>query len=272
MYFATRHPLASVAEIRPLGSLEPKFWINYSLIYIIIGLTCICIELQLSFLKLNLKRIIVILTLPAESKWFKMGFMICALWSFSIWSFNNLYGIDLHTALISQSFENEVNDWQDINFFDTQFVYIQRDNNRISNLLAPGFLEMQLSLSSQHQSHLKVINTTFNDPHQLKGIMFLSLTHNEKEIRTNFEVAQLTKKPSDVVFVMTRNSYMHLGIMMKKLSIPYKMRLARKSLNLVNVYTWRLPKYSLLFESISKELFRIQVHSNNLTQNRLAER
>ena len=132
MYFVTRHPLASVANIRPFGSLEAKYWMNYSLLYIIIGLASIGVELRLTSLRLTLKRFIELLMFPVETKWFKLGMSICAVWSFAVFSFHNLFGVDLQAALVSQNFESEVNDWQDINFFDTLFVYVMADKNVVT--------------------------------------------------------------------------------------------------------------------------------------------
>ena len=144
-YLVTRHPLATVANVKPFGSLGTNFWTNYLTLYVIFTLAAVCAEIKLIRDKVDMKHIFMLLVFPSESRWFKWGLSISLAWSFTIWTFSQLYGVDLHAALVGQTFEGQVNEWGDLNFMDTQFIYMITANYYgIQRLVAPSFLELNL--------------------------------------------------------------------------------------------------------------------------------
>lgn len=103
-YFATRHPLPTVSSINPFDSLDHKFWINFSLIYIILVLSSISIHFFL-FQRINVKQLSLAITSPASSfreQMIKSGLLLPCLITFTFWVFDLLYGVDLQTVLVGQ--------------------------------------------------------------------------------------------------------------------------------------------------------------------------
>ena len=85
----------------------------------------------------------------------------------------------------------------------------------------------------------------------------------EELLKIMFE-AQLTKNPSDVAFIMTKNQYILFGELMKKMKQPFKMRLSKYPVS-DNKYdidvegSWSIMKHSLLLEPLSYSLHKIRV-------------
>lgn len=130
-YLITRHPLPILATLNPFGSLEAKFWINYTILYIIFLLTSIYIHLKVIITNrttlTQLSVIIHFLISPSALRCFNAtnitGLLFKSLFSFSFWTFEVLFGVDLWEALVGQTFEDEVNTWHDITYLETQFVF-----------------------------------------------------------------------------------------------------------------------------------------------------
>ena len=126
---------------------------NYSFLYIIVALAAIAIEIKLTP-NMRFNHLGLFLISPSETKWFRWGLAVVAVWTFGIWTFENLFGIDLHTALVNQTLEAEVNSWNDLNFFETQFIYLKK-----GRIATPGFLELILFSETAFHSDNKLVNT-----------------------------------------------------------------------------------------------------------------
>ena len=96
LYLVTRQPLQTAGSINPFGSLKPKFWMNYALIYIIFVLISFCIHLSLKH-RLSLRYCIDAIISPSMSN----GNILLgpSLIAFAFWTFNILYGVDLWDVL-----------------------------------------------------------------------------------------------------------------------------------------------------------------------------
>ena len=130
LYFVTRQPLPTARVINPFASLDSKFWMNFSLLYVTFILATVCIQVEIFKSKgLNAKRIVAAVVSPSAESEFRIGEMMKAgitlpcLMAFAFWTFETLYGVDLQAVLVKQTFEREVNSWDDIKFFETQFVF-----------------------------------------------------------------------------------------------------------------------------------------------------
>ena len=98
IYFATRHPRSSISSINPFASLNTKFWINYALLYAIMMMVYIFINLVL-FKKL-------VSTTDSNSilsEMVRSGLMLPCLMSFTFWTFNTLFGVDLASVLVGMN-------------------------------------------------------------------------------------------------------------------------------------------------------------------------
>lgn len=114
LYFVTRHPLPILTGIRPFSSLQDKFWLNYAMIYSIFVLLSLCA--YFTWIKrLNFSNFFAILMEPADLVWyqpFPRGLLLRVAFSFTFWTFNVLYGVDLWSTLVSQQFEAKVESWR----------------------------------------------------------------------------------------------------------------------------------------------------------------
>ena len=71
--------------------------------------------------------------------------------------------------------------------------------------------------------------------------------------------AQNTANPSDVTFLMTENMYTQVGLAMKKLNLPFRMRISREMVRDSNdLHYWNTWRFSLLIEPISNAILRVQ--------------
>ena len=103
-YFATRHPLQISGQINPFDSLADKFWINYFILYVLLVLGSIGIHLH-TFKHIYVKQIIGTIISPADSTWspvIKSQIMLQCLISFTFWTFDILYGVDLWAILVGK--------------------------------------------------------------------------------------------------------------------------------------------------------------------------
>ena len=126
-YFVTRYPLPTVGSVNPFAALPAKFWLNYSSLYVITALAFIGIHLKL-FHRMTFEHISATFVSPSiltqSGIMAKSALMLPCLASFTFWTFDNFFGVDLQELLVGQTFESKVNSWDDINFFETQFVFI----------------------------------------------------------------------------------------------------------------------------------------------------
>ena len=189
-YFVTRHPLQKVSTLNPFASLDIKLWINYGLIHAIIVL--ISLHIQINKIKgLNFKHLIHSIISPEESfrsDIFSFGLNLSCLVSFTFWTFSTLYGVQLQGVLVVQTFEPEVNSWEDIKFFDTQFVYVPE----FSIVRLNDFLDCHLSHNLNNHSEdiwymggkieffkwpIKKLNFSKNEQANKKGKMTIFYSH-----------------------------------------------------------------------------------------------
>ena len=119
IYFVTRHPLSTMAPVKPFSALEVKFWINYFLIYIIFVLITLNIHSLLTK-HLDVTQTVTAFIAPTSNA--KIGGKFLCLFSFSFFTFSTLYGIDLWSALVGQTFEAKIDTWKDIDWLNSQFV------------------------------------------------------------------------------------------------------------------------------------------------------
>lgn len=183
--------------------------------------------------------------------------LITGIWSFSILSFQTLFGIDLTTALVSQTFEEEVNQWKDINFIDTQFIFEGINFLDNSRILGPGYLEYHLIYLQKFHTKAKLVLSK-ERLKEFGNVIKLSVNDKMQAMKI-FGMAQMTENPSDITFVMTRNTYILFGHALRRLSLDYYMRLSKKPINSITDYMWIVPKYSLLSESFTRAIHRIHV-------------
>ena len=90
--------------------------------------------------------------------------MIELLLSFSFWTFNVLYNVDLWSALVGQTFEPKIDSWQDFNWFDSQFVSANAEV--IPQLDAtPSLLHSYLIGMESYFSYSKITKTNVEKIH-----------------------------------------------------------------------------------------------------------
>ena len=56
---------------------------------------------------------------PTDLIWYKpfpRGMLLNLAFSFTFWTFNTLYGVDIWSALVSQNFETKVESWRQANY------------------------------------------------------------------------------------------------------------------------------------------------------------
>ena len=249
-HFVTRHPLPLLTTIRPFSSLGEKFWINYSILYILFIFASI---LSLSQLKcIKPVEVINAILEPIGSYWINMvisGLLLKFIFSFTFWSFNTLYGIELWSSLVGQRFESNVETWQNISWFDTQFVATPLYDNRE---LANNLLQYNLLVYYAQFGIVKEPSFTFTD-----------ITKTLNYINT----AQILPYPSDMTFFLSKNEYLQLGLQLKKQKIPFKLRISKrpiKSFITNDRRFWGTMRYSLLIEPLSAAIQRVLVRKINV--------
>ena len=118
-YFATRHPLPILTAIKPFSSLEAKFWINYSTLYIVYLISIISTLLLIQSTNLHIIPGWAVISHMQHVQWiylFGAGFLFEAIFSFSFWTFSVLFEMDLWAALVGQNFESKVETWENISW------------------------------------------------------------------------------------------------------------------------------------------------------------
>ena len=97
-----------MSTINPFDSLGIKIWLNYSLIYVVLILVLITIYVKIKG-KLNVTQLLLTIYYPSDSYWIQMlefGVMLPCLISFTFWTFNELYGVDLASTLVGMKFRD----------------------------------------------------------------------------------------------------------------------------------------------------------------------
>ena len=192
---------------------------------------------------------------PNDSLWFHIfisGVLFKAIFSFSFWSCDVLYGVDLWSALVGQTFETKVEVWGNISWFDTRFILvdIQQTKEISDNLLGHNLMlfYMLKQNGSENTQSLPIFKNEFT---------------NDQDFIDNLDLAQDSPNPSDVVFLLTRNEYVNLGLKMKRQKKPFNLRISRKP---VKSYAgvnerlfWNTLRHSLLNEPIARAILRLQV-------------
>ena len=166
--------------------------------------------------------------------------------------------------VLGQTFEPEINSWNDISWFDTQFVYMPHlDYYDTRSAFSRNLLESNL-LYSLVASRLIADVDTKAKPDRSTLPTFHSYSQYSEDILTNFNNAQITDKPSDIVFIMPKNYYLIYGNIMKNKGLPYQLRISDNPLHSYiygNERTkfWTLHTDSLLAEPLSYALLKIKV-------------
>lgn len=99
------------------------------------------------------------------------------------------------------------------------------------------------------------------DPLKFREILFPEPTETYF-IRKNIDIAnEVMRRPSDIAFILTKNTYIQTGLLMKRLSIPYRLRLSKEPVTSASgkAYSWNTIRYAILAEPFAKELLRIRV-------------
>ena len=257
-HFVTRHPLPLTTGIKPFSSLSRKFWLNYCMLFLIFILASITMAFLSQTDSMNIFLIstqwIRAIIDPKDTLWlniFISGLLLKAIFSFSFWSCDLLYGMDLWSALVGQRFETEVDYWANISWFKTQFVLVDIQQTRE---IADSLLEhnlMQFYMFKRRKSEMTQLLPTFEFDFA-------------KEDFFNFlDLAQDSPHPSDVVFLMTENEYISIGLQEKRRKMPFNLRISRepvKSYAGVNERMfWNTLRHSLLNEPITRSILRLQV-------------
>ena len=105
-YFVTRHPLLIQSNLNPFASLDNKFWTNYCLLYALFILTAF--SFQIGIIKsgfLNAKVMASVVTSPSDSfgnDLVSSSVMLPCLISFTFFTFDVLYGVDLQVILVGK--------------------------------------------------------------------------------------------------------------------------------------------------------------------------
>lgn len=259
-HFVTRHPLPITTGIKPFSSLSHKFWLNYSTLYLMFTLASISMALLSQTNSINtitvtqwLKTIID----PNDSLWlniFKSGLLYKAIFSFSFWSCDLLYGMDLWSALVGQRFETKVDYWANITWFDTRFVLVDIQHMReISNsLLEFNLMTFYLYETKQNKSQRTQLLPSFE----------YEFT-KDNPLLHYFNLAQDSANPSDVIFLLTENEYITFGLDTKRQRMPFSLRISEKPVKsyagVNEKMLWNTLRHSLLNEPIARTILWLQV-------------
>ena len=190
VHFVTRHPLPYIQKVNnPMKSLHHYFWITYTMVYFFFALasTIFYWKLRSNFLAMDLLEIWLT---PSDTKWFRImraGLLFQLLWTFVLWTFDILFGIDLWTVLMVQKFEPHVNNWDDISWHETMFIFVVSHKEDKPQVIQPGQLELNLFQTQNLKSRYGVIDSS-----------------NTKLLTHTFQLAQVMDRISSLVFTMTK--------------------------------------------------------------------
>ena len=252
----------SPCRVNPFASLDTNFWMNYTLLYIISALIIIFIHRNISG-GISPKNFIIAIISPFHlltSQIVKSLILFQCLISFGFWTFNILFGVDLWSSLVKQTFESEVNSWDDISWFETQFVITPfssffRILSYSKDLLNYDYLYLRLV---QTDNTLTKVNAP--------SLSLPSFHYQNESNMANLQNAQLTNNPSDITFIMSKNSYINLGKYVIGAGMEYKMRLSKRPVysytfdNEESVFWSVLSTESLLTEPLSLGLQTLKVN------------
>ena len=195
MYLVTRHSFPISSNVNPFGSLSEKFWISYFLVYFSF---CFVVT-YFSGLRKQLDYFVEILQIwisPSNTKWFhivKAGILFQFVWTFTTWSFDFLYGIDLWSVLVNQRFEKEVNGWEDLVWHKTQFFHLT-----FMHFGQPTYLTLQLLLRTySHDMSSRFVFNSFSlaNPQLDEMLQFMPYIK---------QVQEKSETPSSMVIHMRR--------------------------------------------------------------------
>ena len=165
----------------------------------------------------------------------------------------------LYCTELEQTFEAEVNTWDDIRWFDAQFIIIPNYSKSGILSYSRNFLDYNLFFSFRNQRLLPRNSTKITpDKIQLPTIYY-QFEHD----LTNFYNSQETEKPSDIIFMMTKNEYFEFGKKLIKFTREYKMRLSNASIDTYidthGTYWNILGPESLLNEPLTCAILKLKV-------------
>ena len=145
-YIVSRYPLSQAASFNPLLPLD--FW---SWLFSIFAFSAMAILIIFSHITLRPTQGSIINSLYyctdywRDFTWFKSNSVLLSLWAISFFLINNAYQIDFRTGLISQTLEDEVNSWNDVDMFNIHIhtFYSFKDSpvNRIGFFIHKNLIE-----------------------------------------------------------------------------------------------------------------------------------
>ena len=84
-----------------------------------------------------------------------------------------------------------------------------------------------------------------------------------KQIIQHIDEANARPHPSNITFIISKNTYTEIGLLMKSQKLPYKLRISRKPIKsyagVPKSVHWMTMKHSFLIEPISKAIIKVQV-------------
>ena len=253
-YFVTRHPLSVKSGIKPFSSLNAKIWTNYFFLYIILTLASIYIHMELTR-NMSLSNFLQLVLNPSEVLWqslFRGCLLMQCMGSFAFWTFDILYGVDLWSALVAQTFEPEVNDWNDIQWFNAEFIFVPnlalyRAKSVSENLLHKNLIDFHMLNFTQRGR---------------RDRPFKSVGYENVPNFMNY--ALMKDKSYGLTMIMSKNAYVLSGEMIVRMGQEFKLRISNRSVySFAHGYEskqfWTLSKHSLLTEPLSQALQKVWV-------------
>ena len=134
----TRHARHTPAKTRPFDSFEINVWINFSITYIALVAASIAALAAFKNFKGNWKIYDLHWSLPLVlsilspefhdyERFLKFAILLELLLASIGGVFYNLYNMELRAVLVNQTFEQNVEGWEQMDFFRTKFYYIFDD-------------------------------------------------------------------------------------------------------------------------------------------------
>ena len=155
-----------------------------------------------------------------------------------------------------------MNSWEDIRWFDAQFIFVPNFYNHNLNDISRGLLDMNLYFLLEEQRWMRTPTTANINPIRATLPVIHSYGPDDKKrLMTDVENCQLTENPADIVFIMANIEYIMLGKMLLNMNLDYKMRRSNDTVNGNQKHIlWSIiGTESLLTEPISSTLLRIKV-------------
>ena len=162
---------------------------------------------------------------------------------------------------LDQTFETEVNSWEDLSHLNTQFVLI--DPNIGPLKYSRTILDWNFLYSIRNQRYLYYNSTEVIDQKHSANLPTIHYQSEDDDI--NFVNAQLTRNPSDITFLMTKSQYFEWGKKLINWNEEFNMRLSNNSMKSYldgqdqNSYWYILGTESLLTEPLTQALLQLKV-------------